>query len=71
MSRETHWANTVGYAERTFLLAASLVVPQAIHDVTASVAGEYNTACRNALMSQAIELCHLSPKYLRERSRER
>ena len=61
MSRETRWAITVGYAECTFLLAASLVVLQALGDVTTGVAGEYNTACHDALTSWAIELCHLSP----------
>ena len=53
-SQETRWASTVGYVERTFILAASLVVPQALDDVTTGVAGEYNTACRDALTSRAI-----------------
>ena len=59
--RETRWAITVGYAGRTFLLAASLVVPQALDDVTTGGAGEYNTACRAALTSRVMELRHLSP----------
>ena len=61
VSRETSWASTVRYAERTFLLAESLIVPQALDDVTTGVAAGYNTAYRDALTSRAIELCHVSP----------
>ena len=61
VSKETSWASTVRYAERTFLLAESLIVPQALDDVTTGVAAGYITACRDALTSQAIELCHVSP----------
>ena len=61
VSRETRWASTVGYAEHTFILAASLVVLQALNDITTGARGEYNTACYT-LTSRVIELCHLSPR---------
>ena len=60
-SRETRWASTVGYMGRTFLLAASLIVLQALDDINTGGVGEYNTACRAALTSRVMELRHLSP----------
>ena len=59
-SRETRWVTTVGYAERTFILVASLVVPQVLDEVSTCVAGEYNTTCHDALTSWLMELRHLS-----------
>ena len=61
VSKETSWASTVRYAERTFLLAESLIVPQALDDVTTGGAGEYNTACRATLTSRVMEFRHLYP----------
>ena len=52
--RDTRWTSTIGYAERTFFLAASLIVPQALGDVTTGVVGVYDTTCRNSLTSRAI-----------------
>ena len=63
-SQETRWASAVGYAGRAFLLAALLVVPQALDDVTTGGAGGYNTACRAALTSWVmVTSAPISQKY--------
>ena len=46
---------TVGYVERTSLLAVSLAVLYVLDDVTTGVAGEYTTDCCDTLASRTID----------------